>query len=181
MNLIRLLIPVFAVKTRRACIASLLSSKLGFLIGLKKRWFLPLCSEAYDLSLRSVIALVLAEEEGEGGRRALRFMESTSKFWSSGRRRRKTVAWSGVPSGFCDPNFIKRVVGLVFQNLEVRWVLAMVFYVVFVHFKCMWELTLCGFSSFSIENLIDSCCFFRLRLCAERQQDLRWWRWCALS
>lgn len=35
----------------------------------------------------------------------------------------------------------------------------MVFYVVFVHFKCMWELIECGFSSLSIENLIHSYCF----------------------
>lgn len=32
------------------------------------------------------------------------------------------------------------------------------FLCVFVHFKCMWELTLCGFSSFLMEKkiLIDS-------------------------
>lgn len=31
-----------------------------------------------------------------------------------------TVAWSGILSGFCDPNLIKGVVGLVFQRLEAR-------------------------------------------------------------
>lgn len=115
-------------------------------------------NEGYDLSLQSVISLVFAEEDGE----ALRSMESTLKCWSRRRRWRKTISRSGVCFGLCDLNFTKGVVVLDVQHLEVRWVSAMVLYVVFVHFelrrKCKWELTPCGFSPFSIENkiIIDS-------------------------